>query len=84
MDRQPSAGGAVDPVSSRGPANHLLRDLLRIRQDLYSIRREQMLLDMCREMGCSVDRGYLYLHCLVLLLGGAALLTEWNKHAWQN
>ncbi|XP_041961123.1 5-hydroxytryptamine receptor 3A-like [Alosa sapidissima] len=84
-ERGRSTGGAVDPVStchhgSPGPAVQLLRDLVRIRQDLLQIRREQTLLDLYREVGCSVDRGYLYLHCLVLLLGGAALLREWDKH----
>ena len=47
---------------------------------MFRIRREQTLLGMWREVGCSVDRGYLHLHCLVLLVGGAALLAEWNKH----
>src|SRR4029434_3127178 len=34
----------------------LLRDLARIRQDLFRIRREQALLGMWREVGCRVGR----------------------------
>ncbi|KAL2086304.1 hypothetical protein ACEWY4_017363 [Coilia grayii] len=80
-DRQQTAGGAVEPNEALGLARSLLSDLARIGQDLRSMRQEQSRLGTCREVGCSVDRGYLYLHCLVLMVGGAALLAQWNKQA---
>ncbi|XP_063044463.1 5-hydroxytryptamine receptor 3A-like [Engraulis encrasicolus] len=79
QDTHQTADGDVEPYCS-DVTEHLLTDLTRIRYDLRSIRQEQALLDSCRELGCSIDRAYLYLHCLLLMVGGAVLLAEWNKH----
>ncbi|KAG9262732.1 5-hydroxytryptamine receptor 3A-like [Astyanax mexicanus] len=59
----------------------LQEELTHIRHFLQDLRQDRTTLSMCRELSLAIDRTFLYLHCLVLAIGGTVLYCQWRSTA---